>query len=153
MNDTATTAAPTSIVVDYDLTAAPATVWRALTESSLISSWLMQNDFQPVVGHRFTLRAQPMPGWDGIIQCEVLEVTAPNRLSYSWQGGGEENRLDTVVTWTLAPGPSGGTLLHLEHTGFQPKDAMGAEGMGRGWRGHVGARLRQVTEEMGKDEG
>ena len=148
MNEAATTAAPTSIVVDYDLKAAPAIVWRALTESDLIASWLMQNDFQPIVGHRFTLRAQPMPGWDGIVQCEVLEASQPHTLSYSWKGGAEEYRLDTVVTWTLAPSASGGTLLHLEHTGFQPKDAMGVEGMGRGWRGHIGERLQQVTEQM-----
>jgi uncharacterized protein YndB with AHSA1/START domain len=148
MNEAATGSA-TAIVVDYDLTAAPAIVWRALTESDLIASWLMENDFQAVVGHRFSLRAQPMPGWDGIVQCEVLEVDEPHRLAYSWRGGPEEHRLDTVVTWTLAPDDAGGTRLHLEHTGFTANDRFALEGMGRGWRGHIGARLAQVNGTMG----
>jgi uncharacterized protein YndB with AHSA1/START domain len=35
----------------------PEKIWRALTEGSLMELWLMKNDFQPVVGYRFTLRA------------------------------------------------------------------------------------------------
>jgi hypothetical protein len=42
--------------------------------------WLMENDFQPVVGHRFSFRStpMPMPNWNGIIDSEVLFVE-PNR--------------------------------------------------------------------------
>ena len=60
-------AATRSIVVQYDLAHPPAKVWRALTESKLVGSWLMENDLQPTVGHRFTFRAQPVPGWDGVL--------------------------------------------------------------------------------------
>ena len=34
----------------------------------------MQNGFQPVVGRRFNLRSQPMPHWNGMVDCEVLVV-------------------------------------------------------------------------------
>jgi uncharacterized protein YndB with AHSA1/START domain len=34
----------------------PAKVWRAHTESSLMAEWLLENDFQPVVGHKFDFR-------------------------------------------------------------------------------------------------
>ena len=40
----------------------------------LIEEWLMQNGFQPVVGRRFNLRSQPMPHWNGVVDCEVLVV-------------------------------------------------------------------------------
>jgi hypothetical protein len=37
----------------------------ALTEGALIEEWLMKNDFQPVVGHRFNFRTTPMAHWNG----------------------------------------------------------------------------------------
>lgn len=44
----------------------PARVWRALTDPDELESWLMENDFQPRVGHRFQFRDEPRPGWRGI---------------------------------------------------------------------------------------
>jgi len=35
----------------------PEKVWRALTQDPLIEEWLMQNDFEPVVGRRFNFHA------------------------------------------------------------------------------------------------
>lgn len=142
-----------SIVVEYHLSAPPSRVWRALTEPELLASWLMQNDIRPEVGHRFTMRAQPVPGWDGVVHCEVLEVETERRLQYSWRGGSDEiegygGRLDTVVTWTLEAAPGGSTLLRLEHSGFTPANAFAFDNLGSGWRGRVGERLEQVTARL-----
>lgn len=49
-----------------------ARVWRALVDPELLARWLMPNDFAPRVGHRFTFRTEPGPGFDGIVRCEVL---------------------------------------------------------------------------------
>ena len=130
-----------SIIVDYELPYPPEKVWRALTEPEVLAGWLMPNDIRPVVGHEFTFRSQPMPGWDGVVACVVREVDAPKRLSYSWRGGSEAMRLDTIVTWILAPGNAGGTLLRLEHTGFAAKDQFAFDGLGKGWRGRVAERM------------
>jgi hypothetical protein len=46
------------------------------TQSALIAEWLLPNDFKPEVGHRFTLRSQPPPGWNGSVNCEVTIVGA-----------------------------------------------------------------------------
>ncbi len=62
----------------------PGKVWRALTQGPLIEEWLMQNDFQPVVGHRFDFRAAPIPHWNGVVDCQVLVVKPNQRLFYSW---------------------------------------------------------------------
>jgi uncharacterized protein YndB with AHSA1/START domain len=43
----------------------PEKIWRALTEGALIEEWLMKNDFQPVVGHRFNFCTTPMAHWNG----------------------------------------------------------------------------------------
>jgi uncharacterized protein YndB with AHSA1/START domain len=93
---------------------APERVWRALTNPQALGEWLMQNDFEPRVGHKFRFRDRPRPGWNGITDCEVLECEPPRRLRYSFGS----DKLSSVVTWTIAP-DGDGTLLVLEHTGFE----------------------------------
>jgi len=90
-----------------------AAVWRALTDPAEIKVWLMESDFAPVLGHAFTFRTTPRPGFNGIVECKVLEIEPERRLSYSWVGGG----IDTVVTWTLSPHGEG-TAVKLVHSGF-----------------------------------
>jgi len=133
-----------SISLEYDLPHAPAKVWRALTEPELLAQWLMANDMRSAVGHGFTFKAEPTPWWDGIVHCEVLEVDLHRRLSYSWRSGSGSSGLDTVVTWTLTPTPSGGTRLALEHSGFLPANKFAFDGAGKGWERNVGERLREV---------
>jgi uncharacterized protein YndB with AHSA1/START domain len=64
-----------SLVVERLMPHAPEKIWRALTQGPLIEEWLMKNDFQPVVGHRFNFRATPMPHWNGVTDCEVLAAS------------------------------------------------------------------------------
>src|ERR1700710_1648076 len=98
-----------SLVIEKELPYGPEKIWRALTEGSLIKDWLMDNDFQPVVGHRFNFRSTPMPQWDGVIDSEVLAVEPARTLSYRWNALG----LESVVVWTLVP-TGGGPPLGME---------------------------------------
>jgi uncharacterized protein YndB with AHSA1/START domain len=135
-----------SIVVERLMAHPPEKIWRALTESALIAEWLMQNDFQLRVGHRFNFRARPIPNlWNGVTDSEVLEVEPPHRLVYSWNASGEEAEggLKCVVTWTLTP-QAGDTLVRMEQAGFRPEDEAGYRGMGGGWPGILG-RLEEVA--------
>jgi len=43
----------------------------------------------PHRGSRFQLVAKPVPGWRGIVDCEVLEVDEPHLLRYTWRGEGK----------------------------------------------------------------
>jgi uncharacterized protein YndB with AHSA1/START domain len=131
-----TDAATRSIVIERQLPHPPEKVWRALTQAPLIEAWLMQNDFQPMVGHRFNFRAAPMPHWNGVTDCEVITVEPHRRLSYTWNASGAEaaGGLRTVVTWTLTPA-AGGTLLRLEQSGFRPEeDERNYQGANYGWQ-------------------
>jgi uncharacterized protein YndB with AHSA1/START domain len=122
-----------SVVVEREMPHPPEKIWRALTQPHLIEAWLMKNDFKPDVGHRFTFRAKPVPGWSGVTNCTVLRIESPHLLSYSWGDGTESTSgLKTVVTWTLTP-KDGGTLVRMEHSGFRPEDEAGYRGMGSGW--------------------
>ena len=82
----------------------PARVWQALTDPKEIEQWLMPNDFAPRLGHKFQFRVpKPPRGWRGIVDCEVLVVEPPRRLSYTWQG--DPKHRPTKVMWTLEPVP------------------------------------------------
>ncbi|HTJ63698.1 MAG TPA: SRPBCC domain-containing protein [Alphaproteobacteria bacterium] len=136
-----------SIVVERTMQHAPEKIWRALTESHLVAEWLMKNDIRPVVGHKFTFRATPIPGWSGVTNCEVLAVEAPWRLQYRWGDGTEsDSGLVTIVTWTLSV-TADGTLVRMEQSGFRPQDEAGYKGMGGGWP-RILAGLERVTGEQ-----
>ena len=137
-----------SIVVERVMPHPPEKVWRALTQSALIAEYLMRNDFEPVVGHRFNFRATPVMGWNGVTDCEVLAVEPPSRLAYSWNASGEQaaDGLKTTVTWTLTP-EDGGTRVRMEQSGFRLQDEGGFKGMGGGWPGILGG-LERVAGEL-----
>ncbi|MGE5146240.1 MAG: SRPBCC family protein [Candidatus Eiseniibacteriota bacterium] len=144
-----TDAALRSLVIEREIAHPPAKIWRALTESALVEEWLMKNDLAPVAGRRFNFRAPPMPYWNGVLDCEVLAVEAPTRLSYSWNSSGAEaaNGLKTVVTWTLTP-TAKGTLLRLEHAGFRPDQEANYQGARHGWAKNLEG-LERVAAGLG----
>jgi uncharacterized protein YndB with AHSA1/START domain len=114
-------------------------VWHCLTTAEHIEQWLMPNDFKLVLGHKFQFRSKPVPGWSGIVDCEVLEIVPNKKLSYSWVSGPKPGSKDisTVVTWELTPIKSG-TRLTLAHTGFTGFRAwMTSYLLGSGWKSGI----------------
>ena len=138
-------AASRSLVIEREMSHPPEKVWRALTQGPLLEEWLMRNDFQPVVGHRFSFRATPLPHWNGVVDCEVLVVEPCERLAYRWNASGEEaaGGLRTVVTWTLTP-TNGGVLVRMEQSGFRPEDEGNYQGAAYGWQRYL-AGLERVA--------
>ena len=135
-----TTAATRSLVIEKELSHPPEKIWRALTQGPLIKEWLMENDFQPVVGHKFSFRSTPTPHWNGVVDSEVLVVEPDKKLSYSWSSLG----LVSVVVWTLVA-TSGGTLVRMEQSGFRPDQEASYQGANYGWRKFIGALERVVA--------
>ena len=141
MNDAAFKPDTQDIVVDEIFPHAPETIWKALTTGELITRWLGMptTGFEPVKGKRFTFQTTPAGAWDGVIQCQVLEVMPNERLVYAWKGGHEANvgygsLLDTVVTWILSR-VENGTRLRLVHSGFVlSKNDTAFKNMSEGWK-------------------
>jgi uncharacterized protein YndB with AHSA1/START domain len=112
----------------------PEKIWRALTQPHLIEEWLMQTDFKPVKGQKFTLRRQPTPEVNVVVDCEVLALDPTKTLSYSWQAFG----LESVVTFTLEA-TQGGTILRMEQTGFRPDQDAAFRGATASWKHFIAA--------------
>lgn len=113
-------------------------VWAAIADSQALAAWLMPNDFQPVLGHGFTFRTKPAPGFDGIVHAKVLEIVPPERLVLSWKGG----PLDTTVTFDLTALSATRTRLTLVHDGFRGlSNLMPRFFLGLGWRDLAGRKL------------
>ena len=139
MSDAAIMADSHEIVVDEVFPHTPEVVWKTLTTAELIGRWLMMpTGFEPTKGKHFTYQTTPAGEWDGVIHCQVLEVTPNERLVHTWRGGHDGNagygsRLETVVKWTLTKVGSG-TRLRLMHSGFRtPKNDFAFKNMSEGW--------------------
>jgi uncharacterized protein YndB with AHSA1/START domain len=132
-----------SIRIVRDYPHPPAKVWRAVTDPALIPLWTATGagarpeGFATTIGTKFRFVAKPRPGWSGVVDCEVLEVTDGSLLRYSWAdaGGGDV----TQVVYRLQP-HAGGTRFTYEHTGFA---GVGGFFMAR-LLGHVRAKMLSV---------
>lgn len=139
------TAAETrSVVIERSLDHPPAKVWRALAEPELLARWMMPNDIVPERGRRFDFRTQPVGGWDGVVNCEILEVDPPTRMVWEWASGG----LVTTITFTLTPEGSG-SRLKLVQSGFSAEQEMNRRGAEYGMNRMVD-QLPAVLKELGE---
>ncbi|HEX4997553.1 MAG TPA: SRPBCC domain-containing protein [Terriglobia bacterium] len=132
-----------SISFEFDLPHPPEKVWRALTDPALLNEWLLPVfDLKLEPGAAFMFRTQPQPGWDGAVNCRMLEIEPHRKLSYAWVVG----ELNTVVTFTLAP-TSSGTQLFLVQSGFKPEQKQNFGGARYGWR-MMGGRLVELLAKF-----
>jgi uncharacterized protein YndB with AHSA1/START domain len=90
-------------------------LWRTMVEPELISQWTVTGrggkpvGLLPVVGTRFQLVGKPTIGWNGIVECEVLEFRAPECFRFSWGSSIVEVTLTKTAT---------GTRLRWQHEGL-----------------------------------
>jgi uncharacterized protein YndB with AHSA1/START domain len=142
--DTTASSQTESISFEFDLHHSPQKVWRALTDPTLLAQWLLPAlEFQLEPGAAFTFKTQPYPGWDGTVNCRMLEIEAQRKLSYTWVVG---DMLDTVVTFTLTP-TSSGTRLSLVQSGFRPEQKQNFSGARYGWK-MMGGKLIDVLSAI-----
>jgi len=133
-----------AITFELDFKHSPKKVWRALTDPDLLSKWLLPVvGLELVPGATFTFNAPPKPGWDGRVNCQLVEIEEGKKLSYSWRVGEE---LDTVVTFSVTP-TAAGTHLSIVQTGFKPHQKQNFGGARYGWR-LMSDRLSELLDEL-----
>ena len=107
------------LVKDYPHS--PEKVWRAVTDPALIPLWTATGaggrteGFATVVGTKFQFIGKPKPGWNGVVDCEVIEVDEPSLLRWTWTDTSTGDT--TEVVYRIEPN-AGGTRFTYDHTGF-----------------------------------
>jgi uncharacterized protein YndB with AHSA1/START domain len=128
----------------------PELVWAALTDGEAIAQWLMPNTFEPVLGHEFQFRVDPMPMVPGhTTNCKVLEFDPPRRMVWSWAmvpAKGKSKALPPqIIEWTLVP-KDGGTLLSLTQRGSANMPFIFRLMMSHGWKTMINRWLPVVIK-------
>ncbi|MPQ97781.1 metalloregulator ArsR/SmtB family transcription factor [Modestobacter sp. I12A-02628] len=127
------------VTAELTLAAAPAAVWRALTDPVELARWWITNDVADRVGHRFHLGAEP-----GRTPCEVIVCEPPSRFAFRMEPG-------WTVDWRLQPSGAGTRLL-LAHGGFdlhRPEDRTTYIGLAQYWQRARLPRLAALLETTG----
>jgi uncharacterized protein YndB with AHSA1/START domain len=120
-------------------------VWQALTDPAMIERWLMRPDgYEAKVGARFTLRDTTGADCVGQVECEVLELSAPHRVVWSWRGA-EDPATTRLVIGLEAD--ERGTRLTLRHTGESDESTI--RGTTGGWTDKLGALAKVLTTRGG----
>jgi uncharacterized protein YndB with AHSA1/START domain len=111
----------TEVQTDIELSHPAARVWRALTDRQLLPQWFAETELEPHVGARFQMRPVDLPGVDGPIDGELLELDEPHRMVMRWH---EQERQSRVV-WELTPTQKGCRLTFrqsCEQGRWEPED-------------------------------
>jgi uncharacterized protein YndB with AHSA1/START domain len=120
-------------------------VWRALADPRMIERWLMKADgFEAKVGTRFTLNETPRADCRGQVECEVLELSPPHRMVWSWRGADDPATTRLVIELEA---DSRGTRLMLRHTGESNERIV--RGTTGGWTVKLGALAELLTTNGG----
>jgi uncharacterized protein YndB with AHSA1/START domain len=131
-----------ALTFEFDLAHPPEKVWRALTDPELLAEWLLPvTGFRLAPGAAFTFKTQAYPGWDGTVNCRLVEIEAERKISYTWS----VPFLDTVVTFTITP-TAAGTRLSLVQSGFKSDQKQEFGGARYGWR-MMGGKLVALLDK------
>jgi uncharacterized protein YndB with AHSA1/START domain len=121
-------------------------VWHALTDTQMIERWLMRADgFEAKVGARFTLINELRADCRGQVECEVLELSPPQRMVWSWHSADDPAATRLVIELETE---NQGTRLTLRHTGEADEDTV--RRTTGGWTQKLRALAELFTTQGGK---
>lgn len=136
------------IIVERTFKAPVSVVWKALTDKDEMKKWYFDlKEFKAEIGFTFQFVGGPPDGIQYTHVCEVTEVVAEKKLTYSWRYEGYEGI--SFVTFELRAAGNE-TTLTLTHTGIasfpkHPDFALG--NFNEGWNHIVNVSLKGYLEE------
>lgn len=116
-NDRPVDLEPIDLKIERRIAASIGTVWACLTTPDFIADWFFAVDFRPEVGHRFRIEGEPVTGWRGWTEVEVVELDPPRRMLWSFDCTAEA--APSRVLFELEPDEDHVRLI-LTHEGFVP---------------------------------
>jgi uncharacterized protein YndB with AHSA1/START domain len=129
-----------SIVGDIVIEAPPEVVFESLVNPVELAEWWGQDgvyrtrdwkvDLRP--GGKRSCNAVSASGAAMTVTGEHLEIDPPRTLVHTWKPSWEPTLPVTTIRYSLTAVPEG-TLLHIEHTGFDADHVKSQEGHREGW--------------------
>ena len=124
-------------------------VWKALTDNNEMKKWYFDlAEFKPEVGFKFEFTGGPDDGVQYLHLCEITEVIADRKLTYSWRYEGYEGK--SFVTFELSP-QNEKTLLTLTHRGLesfpQGNPDFASNNFNEGWNHILNISLKNYLEK------
>lgn len=110
---------PIGLRIERRIAASIERVWTCLTTPDLIADWFFAVDFRPEIGHRFRIQGEPVTGWRGWTEVEVLELEPPRRMLWSFDCTAEA--APSRVLFELEQREDHVRLI-LTHEGFVPPE-------------------------------
>jgi len=125
-------------------------LWKALTDKTEMKKWYFDlNEFKAEVGFKFSFTGGPSPEKQYVHLCEITEVVAEKKLTYSWAYEGYSGM--SYVTFELSPQDSK-TLLKLTHTGIETfpsaEPDLAIANFRAGWNSIVNESLKKYVESI-----
>jgi uncharacterized protein YndB with AHSA1/START domain len=140
---------PNPIVKEVTVNAAPARVWKAITDNDEMKKWYFDiKKFEPVVGFEFSFTGQGKEGEIYLHLCRITEVVPGKKLSYTWKYEGYPG--ESRVTFELFP-EDNKTRIKLTHEGldtFPDDPAFAKENFEAGWNAIIGTNLKEFVEKQ-----
>jgi uncharacterized protein YndB with AHSA1/START domain len=102
------------IVLTFETTATPEEAWAALTEPERIAIWFTNASRLGDVGDAYRLDFG-----DGSVVAGVVKLVEPGRrFAHTWAWADVVPVQETLVTWSVEPGPGVGSRVTLTHGGW-----------------------------------
>jgi uncharacterized protein YndB with AHSA1/START domain len=135
------------IIIEKELNAPVAAVWKALTEKELMKQWYFDlKDFKTEVGFEFRFPGGP-DGKSYTHICTIVSVIPEQQLAYTWTYEGYEGL--STVTFDLFP-EGERSRIKLSHEGLDsfPADNpdLARENFVMGWNHIIGVSLPGFLE-------
>jgi len=120
-------------------------VWKAISTSEGLASWIMPNNFKLEMDYEFNFWSKPKNDWDGTVYCKITEINPPTRLAFTWCG----NNLEQYVSFDLIEVEKEKTELKLIHAGWTEENKELRDIMYFGW----GYLTEDLSKKMGDKSG
>lgn len=91
-------------------------VWRALTDKQALGQWLMETDFEPVLGREFKMWCSDGEGGTDTYLCVLRDYDPPRRMLWSWVLEGGQDDGEMLVEFRVEP-VAGGARATVRHSG------------------------------------
>ncbi len=140
------------IIIEANFDAPVSELWKAISDKAEMKKWYFEVPlFNAETGNQFEFYGEGKTGIKYLHKCEVMEVMALQKLSYTWKYDDYEG--NSLVTFELTE-DGNKSRLKLTHSGLESFPATNSDfergNFVTGWTYLTGVALKEYFEKKGK---